>query len=738
MSAANLVSWLPFDTSTTLDKLGNTWTATGAPAISDSALSLNGSSYLQMTGGITLGGQDFTIRGKFNMGSDSGASCRIFSFHNANQTTTNCINLARYVATANLYTDCMSSSSSNVAISLNQPHDFEYNYYHDTGTVKIFVDGVLGITLSKTIPRTNFPNVFINKSNWSADGYFVGTIDEFQIYDGVALHTANFTPPTYDDYVGLALDLDGTADFTYDADVEIDITNATQKWKWYRLVSWLPFDTSTTLDKCGNTWTAYGSPTVSGGELKLDGASCLQMTGGITLGGQDFTICGEARMSTDTAQVWGGLFAFNGNQLRLIQYNSETEALEVGIKGRVAKITTTRLTDKFHFEIDYTHSDGVWRVFFNGTLVYSKTASLDRTTYARVYVGGNGDSNASGNKWGGSIDNFMIYDGAALHTADFTPPTADDYITLVFDAGEATANFGFGNDFALDEKNSRYVEELMINDDLTAWLPFTDYPTEDYCENWWATTTSEAVINPNLSTTVRDENHGVALYLTSETETLRGQLCLNCQGMYLGGRDFSVSFDWWYGGAIPFSVNYPVGFFGSTLGDIFINNRERWSPNYQKTSLKAFEQSTAEFSVNYRTWHSMKLEYSHANSKLKLLVDDTVQGELDITIPRTFFPEVEVDRAHGTNEHGSGYISNLMIKGGDMAVGCGEVIWLAVFRNGQSTLYPFRPFEIVGRLAMAIRYDQRNWYNVLRELNDDRASDYYVLYNGTAYALTKG
>lgn len=225
--AQSLVAWLPFDTSTTLDKCGNTWTATGSPTISEGALQLNGASYLQMTGGITLGGQDFTIRGKFNMSSDSGASCRILSFHNANQTTTNCINLARYRATANLYADCMSSTSRNVAITLNQTHDFEFNYYHDISTVKIFIDGVLGITLSnKNIPRTTFANVFINKSNWSADGYFVGSIDEFQIYDGIALHNDDFTPPTTDDYIALALALDGQVALDLPLDVSRQLSNA--------------------------------------------------------------------------------------------------------------------------------------------------------------------------------------------------------------------------------------------------------------------------------------------------------------------------------------------------------------------------------------------------------------------------------------------------------------------------------------------------------------------------------
>ncbi|MBR4382775.1 MAG: hypothetical protein IKP64_04380, partial [Selenomonadaceae bacterium] len=114
MDATKLKVWLPFDESTTADKCGNSWTATGSPTISNGALQFSANNqYLSMDGGITLGGKDFTIRGKFNMSSSSEGHCRIFSLHNAASTTTGCINLARSSSNASLYSDCMGSSSSN-------------------------------------------------------------------------------------------------------------------------------------------------------------------------------------------------------------------------------------------------------------------------------------------------------------------------------------------------------------------------------------------------------------------------------------------------------------------------------------------------------------------------------------------------------------------------------------------------------------------------------------------------
>lgn len=71
MDATNLVAWLPFDTSATEDKLGNEWTANGSPTIENGELKLDGSSYIQHNGTITLAGSDFTISGWVTMSSST-------------------------------------------------------------------------------------------------------------------------------------------------------------------------------------------------------------------------------------------------------------------------------------------------------------------------------------------------------------------------------------------------------------------------------------------------------------------------------------------------------------------------------------------------------------------------------------------------------------------------------------------------------------------------------------------
>lgn len=743
MSTANLVSWLPFDASTTLDKLGNTWTAHGNVSLSTTITKFGGASvhlpsgaYLTADNIIDVNANQWTFDawcyrvsdtsddGYFGLSASSSGRYGIIASYDG-------------VWVANSGGGSWQASNRNLLFPSTKGKWNHIAVVKNGTSLKFYENGSLvwSITINTALNNSGWFCLGGNAYGYDNDLYF----DEVRFHDAV-LWTDNFTPPTADDYIGLAFDLgEVTAGFFIDADVELDIANATQKWKWTLLTSWLPFDTLPTLDKRGKTWATTGAPTVVGSALQLDSSSYIQTTDSISLGGQDFTIGGIVKMdsaSGNYSMLFEATTSRGGtNRVEISRYGTANELIFYanelwGIKPSFS----VPVGQAFYLEFDYSHSNGKFYTFINGALVSTVSKSLARKTFVVTTIGC-GTRNTS--KWLGTVDEFQIYDGVALHITNFTP-NPDDYITCAFDLGDTIAVFAFDDDFVLKLQNSRYVEEQMINDDLTAWLPFTDYPAEDYCGNWWASTSPNARITTPLPLAISDTNHDVALYLAGETTTTRGQLCLNCQGMYLGGRDFSVSFDWWYGGAIPYAANYPIGFFGSTLGDIYINNHERWSPNYNLTSLKAFGQSTAEFDINYRTWHAIKIEYSHANSKLKFICNNTVLGELDLTIPRTFFPEIAIDKADGVEEHGSGFISNLIIKGGDMAAGCGEVIWLAVFRNGQSTLYPFRPFEFVGRLAMAIRYDQRNWYNILQELETDRASDYDILYKGTTYALTKG
>ena len=221
----NLAVWLPFDESTTKDLCGNTWTAYGDHTISDGTLQLNGTNqYLALDGGITLGGKDFTICAEVNLSSAAGSWVHIINLWTNSNTDANKIALVRNNNAAQCKGVFFDTNTSYFNFSVNAVHHIEFDYVHADSRVYIFVDGSLATTLNKSIAQTTFPNLWLGRSNFS-DPYFLGTIDNLMIYDGVPLHTQDFTPPTNADYLQLRLAM-GLPAFEFDADVECEVLNA--------------------------------------------------------------------------------------------------------------------------------------------------------------------------------------------------------------------------------------------------------------------------------------------------------------------------------------------------------------------------------------------------------------------------------------------------------------------------------------------------------------------------------
>ena len=64
-------------------------------------------------------------------------------------------------------------------------------------------------------------------------------------------------------------------------------------------------------------------------------------------------------------------------------------------------------------------------------------------------------------------------------------------------------------------------------------------------------------------------------------------------------------------------------------------------------------------------------------------------------------------------------------------------IYLYVRLNGKNVEFPLRCYETINSLALAVRHDNKNWYNVLHEPSDQLASDFYIFHDGTIRALSK-
>lgn len=196
-----LQSWMLFENSPTEDLCGNTWTAYNNPSIIDTdvlhgkALQLNSGQYLSMTNTISLGGdKDLTISGWYNMSTSSGTWASMFTFWQ----TANGGHIIKLSNNGNSKKLAWDFSLGTYALGTNidnKLHHFAYVYQAETKKISIYIDGKRLIYGSEEISRYDY-KLYLGKSNYSADKAYVGTINEFKVYDGYAEFTEEeFTPP---------------------------------------------------------------------------------------------------------------------------------------------------------------------------------------------------------------------------------------------------------------------------------------------------------------------------------------------------------------------------------------------------------------------------------------------------------------------------------------------------------------------------------------------------------------
>ncbi len=213
-----------------------------------------------------------------------------------------------------------------------------------------------------------------------------------------------------------------------------------------RLKSWLNFDASAATDAVvNNAWTVTGTPTtssvnaVSGHALQLDGNSYLH-SNAVDLGGQDFTIefwCNISSPSNGQAVV--DVTLSNGRSLVYVEKStSYSDRLRVYIAsgstptGAGGKYDATEIGgvgNLAHVAIVYQYNDQKLAVYVNGVqaVLYSNCPRYDRKSYYFTIGAYDGGSQ----KMVGSVDEFLVYDGLAVYTTNFTPPSQSYYSTYV-------------------------------------------------------------------------------------------------------------------------------------------------------------------------------------------------------------------------------------------------------------------------------------------------------------------
>ena len=218
MDANNLKIWLPFNNSTTEDFCGNSWTVNGNPAIVNNSLYLNGSSYLKLSSKFNFSGQDFSIATKFSATSNTtgGSFCiwQLFNQYSPDRRIHLSINTS---GNLNFWAANSNSSTSTTAFSIATPNSvLDGNFHHvecthNNSVWYLFLDGQLVGTANYSYPSRDF-DLYIG-ANYTTGRKFSGYISQFLFYDGTALHTADFSPPSDLDYFNLDMEINGGINF---------------------------------------------------------------------------------------------------------------------------------------------------------------------------------------------------------------------------------------------------------------------------------------------------------------------------------------------------------------------------------------------------------------------------------------------------------------------------------------------------------------------------------------------
>ena len=204
-----------------------------------------------------------------------------------------------------------------------------------------------------------------------------------------------------------------------------------------KIISWLPFNESVTQDLLGGTWTAVGSLAVEDGALALESSSTRNYiyTTPPELGMSDFTIDWweyiPASVNSFTGQMLGidGTTGSNTRCLALTYLKSSAPSMDLG-RGTGAswsfdgKSIGTKIRDQWVHRAVVRSGNSIY-AFENGTLFTSVSFSDSiSVSGSSLFIGNFARENR---QFVGKLKHVRIHVGAALWTANFTPPTAENY-----------------------------------------------------------------------------------------------------------------------------------------------------------------------------------------------------------------------------------------------------------------------------------------------------------------------
>ena len=257
-------------------------------------------------------------------------------------------------------------------------------------------------------------------------------------------------------------------------------------------------------DECGNTWTAYGSPTIGttnakfGKALTTSGNSYLKLDGSITIGGKNFTIDCWNYVSSGNYPAPFSLFAYDNNDtteaINLFTYHSDKDTGRICINKTWVSLKADYRNALHHFALVYQHSLNLVTIYVDGVKDASLSITVNRI--ARYLKVANTNNNTAG-CFTGTVDEFRITDGIARWTENFTPPTSPCILSedkfLVVDSCKLYSIPPNKPRVVLDLANNQKLYSAVVpatlnkcaDENIVALLHFDESTTKDELDNTW-------------------------------------------------------------------------------------------------------------------------------------------------------------------------------------------------------------------------------------------------------------
>jgi hypothetical protein len=457
----NLAAWYKFDdnsTSMLLDSSGNSYNL-----VNSGSATYDNANYKVGTGSLYLNGSSqyvdipsvdsyaiwynsgITFSLWFKMSTSSGSWARIFDFSSGTSgNPTTYLLISKSGSSTNLRIEITGNGHTTTGSWIDNTWHHIIWSISPSGVWTIYIDGVnLNVSITVAIPNVSWGRRYIGRSAFSTDGWYVGNIDDFRIYNRVLSQ----------DEVSI---LYNGPNFATVSTVNSTTTN---------LLAWYTFDNNNiTADSSGNSRTltngggmqaepvlfARGNGSVYSSALT---STFNLSTTAITIN-NSFSISVWVRPTDLTANtqryvISHGTASTTNNLLFIAFYNivSTTNTLiRFGFGGNDLDTTTvassTYLNKWTHIVVTFNWvAGGTRNIYVNGILSATNTSASTPTFGNNFRIG---YSALTTNGFIGYIDDVRVYN-KVLTAADVSILYRDNPLTLAKTTGYTTNNYLYQN-----------------------------------------------------------------------------------------------------------------------------------------------------------------------------------------------------------------------------------------------------------------------------------------------------